>query len=111
MNLITVLLKVSPHVVQFHFDKYADAEKVLNKYGALFNEATSLLSIDDDYGSKAIINSHDIAGMFLTDLEREMKAHADVEIEKHRKDIRVGKKMQSEQNSGLALPRAAMINN
>ena len=34
-----------------------------------------------------------------------------IEIEKHRKDIRIGKKMQAEQSSGIAMPRHIMNNN
>lgn len=107
MNLITVILKSSPHVLQFHFDKYADADSVINHY----NESAGFLSVDDDYGSKGMVDIREIAGILLTDLSREMSAHEAVEIEKHRKDIRVGKKMQSEQNSGLAIPRNTMISN
>lgn len=106
MNLITIILKSSPHVLQFHFDKYADAEKAMRG-----SSLEGYFTYSDDYGSKAVVSSDEIAGIFLTDLSREMSAHEAVEIEKHRKDIRVGKKMQAEQNSGLAIPRNSMISN
>lgn len=101
MFLVTVILKSTPHVLQFHFDKYADGEKMLNRYA----EADPLLSIDDNYGSKSLIDIQEIAGVFLTDLSREMAAHEAVEVEKHRKDIRVNKRMQAEQQSGIVAPR------
>lgn len=109
MNLITIILKSSPHVLQFHFDKYADAEICMREIVLKANK----LDIDgvilrDDYGSMAAIVKDEIAGIFITDLIREMSAHEAVEVEKHRKDIRVGKKMQAEQNSGLAIPRGLM---
>lgn len=105
MNLVTIILKSSPHVLQFHFDKYSDAERAMNRTN------DDRAEISDDYGSKASIIMSEVAGVFLTDLRREMEASEIVELEKHRKDIRIGKKMQSEQNAGLAMPRHLMGSN
>lgn len=104
MNLVTVILKSSPHVLQFHYDKYVDAVKAKTKLAA---EGV----IEDDYGSQATVIIGEIAGVFLTDLYREMTAQELIEVEKHRKDISVGKKMQAEANSGIAMPRGLMGNN
>lgn len=45
MYIVTVLLKTSPHLLQFHFDQFKDANAAMNK--AFGNE------VEDDYGSKA----------------------------------------------------------
>lgn len=103
MNLVTAFLKVSPQVLQFHFDKYSDAVKAKEK---LCNEGV----IEDDYGSQAIIITSEIVGIVITDLSREMKAHELVDCEKMRKDMRVQKVMQAEQSTSLAMPRHIMGN-
>ncbi len=103
MNLVTVFLKVSPQVLQFHFDKYADA---LSARDALLSGGL----IEDDYGSKAKILVSEIAGIVITDLSREMRAHEEVDCEKMRKDMRVQRVMQAEQSSGIAMPRHLMGN-
>lgn len=104
MNLVTAFLKVSPQVLQFHFDKYDDAVKAKKKLidGGM---------IEDDYGSQATVLVLEIAGVVITDLAREMLAHERVDCEKMRKDMRVQKVMQAEQSSTIAMPRHLMGNN
>lgn len=104
MNLVTVFLKVNPQVLQFHFDKYEDAvkaKKSLSECGL----------VGDDYGGQATLMVEEIAGIVITDMAREMSAHERVDCEKMRKDVRVQKVMQAEQNSGLAMPRHLMGSN
>lgn len=78
MNLVTAFLKVSPQVLQFHFDKYSDALMARDRL-------SSVGLIEDDYGSQATIMVSEIAGIVITDMRREMKAHEDVDCEKMRK--------------------------
>ena len=105
MILLTVLLKHSPHVIQLHFNSHKDAEKRLN----VFNSAPTgdLTPLDDDYGCFALIERHEVAGVFLTDLEREMAAHHDVDVCKHKKDMKVAKTMQHDPATRLLTPNRA----
>ena len=105
MNLITVILKSSPHCLQFHYDKYDDAVKAHKKF---IQSTNPTIQVEDDYGACASIAHDQIAATFITDLTREMLAHEEVEIAKHRKDIRISKTMQREQASGVIQPRNAL---
>lgn len=105
MNLVTIIFKNSQHCVQLHYDKYADSEKAMTQL-----RTAGFSNIDDDYGCKARINTDDVSAVFLTDLDREMAAHEEVEISKHRKDIRVTKTIQREQQSGVIAPRNVLAN-
>ena len=101
MNSLTIILTHSPHPLQFHFDKYADGEKALRLCST---DTIGPVLIHDDYNCQAAIDSDAIAATILTDVEQEMKAHEQLEIEKIRKDIRLNKKANAEASSGLAIP-------
>ena len=128
MNIVTVLFKTNPQILVFHFDKYADAVKIRKLYldrellvSPAFEKkrnegyddpATAVqnsdlyapIPIEDDYGSMAAVNFSEIAAITITDVSREMKAHEEVDCEKHRKDIRVNRTMNAEQPK-LAIPQ------
>lgn len=93
MHILTILLKSNPQVLQFHFDHYKDADKVLAAYRLGGGFSDGLFKVDDDYGSKSATKEGDIAGIFITDLNREMKAHEAVELAKYSKDYQVQKKV------------------
>ena len=107
MNLITVILKTSPHCLQFHYDKYDDALQAHKKF---IQSSNPTILIEDEYGAYASIAQDQIAATFITDLTREMLAHEEVEVAKHRKDIRISKNMQREQQSGVITPRNVISN-
>lgn len=100
MILITVILKTSSQVIQFHFDQFKDADAVLKR----FKEDSADEFIEDDYGSKAYIVNEEIAGIFLTDLERELEANEKCQMAKIQLDIRIQKKIQQDPGARLLMP-------
>ena len=98
MNSLTIILTHSPHPLQFHFDKYADAAKYLDVL------ASDTICIHDDYNCQAVISPSAIAAAIVTDVEQEMKAHEEVAIEKIRSDMRTNKKANAEASCGLTIP-------
>jgi hypothetical protein len=110
MITLTIILTHSPHPLQFHFDKYADGEKALGLCGG--DRPHSAVRIHDDYNCLADIRPEAIAAAILTDVEQEMKAYEQVELEKIRKDVRLNKKANAEVGSGLQIPgQQRFVNN
>lgn len=100
MYLITIILKSAPHVLQFHFDHFKDAEKTLVPPDI----SGPALSIQDAYGSKAYVVHSEIAGIFLTNLDKEMEAQEKVELAKMNKDFKLRKKLAENSTSRLMVP-------
>src|SRR5579862_7626863 len=101
MILITVILRGTVQLLQFHFKQFKDADKVL----AGFSATDDMVKIHDDYNSKAIICKTEIAGIFLTDLSAEMDAHEIVDLAKTKKDLRVRKRQMEDPAMRLMLPQ------
>jgi hypothetical protein len=104
MFLLTVILKQSPHCLQFHFDTLAAAESAPTVQG-------ELTIIDDDYGQSAEITTDQIASSSINDLEKTMAAQEIIDIEKFRKDMRVAKRQQQEQSGLLTAARPNIVSN
>ena len=90
MFLLTVILESTPQLLQFHYDERHKADHALDK----LDEPSSKIEIVDDYGSRALIITKGIAGIFVTDLDREIDASEIVEAEKMKSQMRVQKKVQ-----------------
>jgi hypothetical protein len=105
MHLVTVLLKTSAQLFQFHYNQFKDADKVMKDYEA---SDIGLLEIGDDYGGKALIAINEIAGIILTDLDKEMVAQEAVEWAKYQKDIKLQKKVQESPGSRILQPPSAL---
>lgn len=104
MNIVTILLKNNPQILQFHYDKYIDAVKAVK----LSSPCSDILHIEDDYGSQANIDSSVVAAVSVTDLSREFSAQEIVECEKLRKDMRVNNRMNAEQRQSIVTPPGRM---
>lgn len=102
MYLLTIILKQTPQLLQFHFKQFKDADEVLKRSSAA--GAPLALRIDDDYGSVALVVMGDISGIFITDLDKEMAAHEVVDLAKLRKDLRVQKKRMEDPALRLMIP-------
>lgn len=99
MYLITVLLKQSQQLFQFHYNNFKDANTVLTNYGTVYPKSfdsveNHFLNVEDDYGGKAAISMPEIAGIILTDVDREMEAQKAVDWAKIGKDIKLQKRVQ-----------------
>jgi len=108
MIIVTLVLKDTPHALQMHFDAYADADKILTAYNNLrasVQPENTTFKIDDNYGSKCAVDLHSIRGMFITDLAQENKAREVIELESHRKDLRIRNKLTAEQTSSIVQPK------
>ncbi len=105
LHLVTILLRTSQQLFQFHYDQFKDADKIVKNY----EEADiGILSVEDDYGSKAAIILTEIAGIILTDLDREMVAQEAVEWAKVQKDIKLQKKIQESPGARILQPPSGL---
>jgi hypothetical protein len=111
MYLVTILLKTSSHLFQFHYDNFKDADKVRlykDDISRLVESSSDFLTVEDSYGSKASIRIDEIAGIILTDLDREMIAQEAVEWSKYQKDIKLQKKVQESPAARILQPASTL---
>lgn len=99
MYIVTVVLRSTSQLLQFNFDNRHEAEEALGKF-----VEDSMISIDDDYGSSARIDSTEIAGMFLTDIDREFEAQEKRQMSQIQMDIRIKKKLSQDPSARLLMP-------
>ena len=105
MYLITLTLRQNNHTPQFHYDQFKDADSVLKRYDVQSVEA---FVVEDDYGSgKAVVSPADIAGIFLTELDREMAAQEIAQMAKIQSDLRLRKKVSQDPSARLMVPNVA----
>lgn len=100
MFIVTIILKSTPQLLQFNFDTLDNA---LTHYSS-YDELSSQFAISDDYGSSAIVKTGEIAGVFMTDLDREMEAAEKNEMSKIKKDINIRKKLQQDPAARILMP-------
>jgi hypothetical protein len=67
------MFRSNPQVMQFHYDVEDRARKQFAK-AKNWEPSLRAAEIEDDYNSEAIIRIDDIAGIFLTDVAKEMVA-------------------------------------
>jgi len=92
MYLITCILRTSQQVLQFHFDQFKDADRFIKS--ECVPNSPAVVKIEDDYGCKSLIRTEEIAGIFLTDLDKEMEAQEKVQWAKVQNDMKIQKKAQ-----------------
>ena len=73
MWIISFMFRSNPQIMQFHYDVEDRARKQFEK-AKNWSPHDRAVVIDDDYNSEAAIRIDDIAGIFLTDVAREMVA-------------------------------------
>lgn len=100
MFLVTVILKSSQHVLQFHFNELKTANAQIDKY----DSKDASIVIEDSFGSRGNLVRSEISAMFLTDLDREMDAAEIVDLARYKKDMKVQTKL-SNQNPSILTPR------
>jgi hypothetical protein len=98
MHIVTVIIKNSPHLLQFHFDHFAQADKAMRQ------SSTGATTMEDDYGSKCNLNPEDVSAIFITDLDKEFEASEKVELAKVARDNRIRKKVAQDPAMRLAMP-------
>lgn len=103
MFLVTVILKSTPQILQFHFNELKTAKNAMRAD----NETDGVTLINDSYGSEAQILRAEIAGMFLTDLDREIEASEQVETAKLAAQMRSQRKAQEQAQSKIKAPFAS----
>lgn len=108
MVVITVLLKNNPQFMQFYFEHFKDADKVLQSIEELQTFGRGSLLIEDDYGGKGIISWVDVAGLCLTDYEKEIEAKEKLEWEKIQMQVRLQKKLQESPAAKLLVPQQGL---
>lgn len=105
MYIVTVLVKSSQQLWQFHYNQFKDADKVMKNFE---NSDIGLHNIEDDFGGRALIEINEIAGLILTDVDREMVAHEVVEWAKIQKDIKLQKKVQESPGARILQSASAL---
>lgn len=105
MILITVIFKGHGQLAQFNFDDPAEAEVALDAYR--FSDAGGF-EIRDDYGCAGCFAAAEVAGVILTDLDKEMEAAEKNELTRIKKDIAVRKKLQADPGARLLMPQGGM---
>lgn len=73
MWIISFMFRSNPQVMQFHYDDSERAKKQFSK-AKNWSPNERAAEIEDDYNSHAVIRIDDIAGIFLTDVAKEMVA-------------------------------------
>lgn len=73
MWIISFMFRSNPQVMQFHYDVEERARKQFAK-AKNWSPHDRAAEIEDDYNSEAVIRIDDIAGIFLTDVAKEMVA-------------------------------------
>lgn len=73
MWIISFMFRSNPQVMQFHYDVEERARKQFIK-AKDWSPHDRTAEIEDDYNSQAAIRIDDIAGIFLTDVAKEMVA-------------------------------------
>ena len=102
MFIISILLRQSPQVFLLHYDQIKDADAVVKRYS---DGRVTLFAAEDDYGSKAVIETIEITGLILTEIDREMAAQEVVKWAEINRDIKLQKKVQESPGARILQPQ------
>lgn len=96
------MFRSNPQVMQFHYDVEDRARKQFTK-SKNWSPNDRTAEIEDDYNSQAVIRIDDIAGIFLTDVAKEMVARKK-DITSQRKAQMMGEKEAMQSMGQMVMP-------